>query len=165
MTEFPANNHQSASTKPRLLFANYGFHPRFDISLPPVDHSPQSVGVQQFVKTMTELQDFRQTQVCTAQDVYDESNNRCRVPAPAFQLGKKVFLSTKNIGTVRTAQKLDWKHSGPFSVKTVVSAYAYELTLPPSIMLNPVFHVSLLHPAPTNPVQGQQTPPPPYSRH
>ena len=39
--------------------------------------------------------------------------------------------------------------------------YAYELDLPPSIRIHPVFHVNLLRPAASNPVPGQHNPPPP----
>lgn len=44
----------------------------------------------------------------------------------------------------------------------MVSPYAYELDLPATIKVHPVFHVSLLSLASENPVPGQkQLPPPP----
>lgn len=161
MAEFAANNHESAATKATPFFGHYGFHPRFIHSVPPVDRLPQSLDAKAFATTMNDLQDHLRTQMRTAQDRYEESTNKSRVPAPAFQIGDKVFLSAKNIRTARLSRKLDWKRLGPYPVKKVISAYAYELDLPPSIKLHPVFHVSLLDPAPHDPVPGQLIPPPP----
>jgi hypothetical protein len=51
---------------------------------------------------------------------------------------------------------------GPFFVNRVISPYAYELTLTDSMKIHPVFHISLLELAPSEPLPGQiQTPPPP----
>lgn len=55
----------------------------------------------------------------------------------------------------RPACKLDWKPLGHSTIEHVVSPYAYELTLPPTVHLHLVFHGSLLDPAPNDPVPGQ----------
>lgn len=128
MAEFAENNHESAATKTIPFFANYGFHPRFDNSLPPKDNSSESLDAQQFTKDTMELQDFLRNQIRTAQDGYEETTNLHRTPAPVFQVGDKVFISTKNIRTARTLHKLDWKRIETFPIKTVLSADAYELT-------------------------------------
>jgi hypothetical protein len=72
-----------------------------------------------------------------------------------------VTLNARNVKTQRPSKKLDWKRLGPFPVEAIVSSHAYRLTLPDSMKVHPVFHVSLLEPAPSNPLPGQHNPPPP----
>jgi hypothetical protein len=70
--------------------------------------------------------------------------------------GDEVLLNTKNI-KVKTAgtHKLLPKWIGPFKVLQCVNEVAYKLTLPPSLKIHHVFHVSLLKPY----HQGVQPPP------
>ena len=63
-----------------------------------------------------------------------------------FQVGDKVWLDARHIKIKRPSRKLDWKKLGRFTIKRVVSKYAYELNLPASMKIHPVFHVSLLEP-------------------
>jgi hypothetical protein len=77
-----------------------------------------------------------------AQRIQEESANRNRTPAPRYHLGDKVFLSTRHILTKRPLKKFDWKRIGPYNVKRIVNPYAYELELPRSMKIHPVFHVS-----------------------
>lgn len=163
MAEFAANNQEAAATNATPFFANYGFHPRFDNGIAPTDTSPQAKDAQNFPNKMAEIQDFLLTQMLSSQATYEESTNKSRTLAPAFQIGDPVFLSTKNIRTAGISRKLDGKRIGPFPVKKVVSPYAYELSLPPSIKLHPVFHILLLDPARNTPVPGQHVPPPPVT--
>jgi hypothetical protein len=73
-------------------------------------------------------------------------------------VGDEVLLSTKNI-KVKAAgtPKLLPKWIGPFKVLQCVNEVAYKLTLPPSLKIHPVFHVSLLKPY----QQGGRVQPPP----
>lgn len=110
---------------------------------------------------MAVLHDFLRTQMLSSQAWYQTSTNKSRTPAPSYRLGDQVFLSTKNIRTARTSRKLVWKRISPFTVKVVISPYPYELDLLSNSQLHPVLHVSLLDPAPVNPVAGQRIPLPP----
>ena len=77
---------------------------------------------------------------------YDQS----RLQGPTFTKGDKVYLLRKNIKTKRPNDKLDFKKIGPFKIEGVISATNYKLSLPNNMRIHPVFHISLLEPAPKN---------------
>ena len=61
-----------------------------------------------------------------------------------FEIGEKVWLSTKNITTSRPSKKLDAKRIGPHEVIKQINPNAYRLRLPYTMKIHNVFHVSLL---------------------
>ena len=58
-------------------------------------------------------------------------------------MGSQVLLSTIHL-PVLAGQKLGQRWMDPFGVVKGVNAIAYELLLPPTLQVNPVFHASLL---------------------
>jgi hypothetical protein len=65
----------------------------------------------------------------------------------AFKVGEKVLLSSKNIKTIRSSQKLDHRYLGPFEIIKKIGTQAYQLRLPMKYSrIHDVFHVSLLEP-------------------
>ncbi|KAG0158110.1 hypothetical protein PDIDSM_5623 [Penicillium digitatum] len=137
LAEFTANSHYSESTRVSPFYANYGFHPA------------------------SELTEYVRAEILSAQARYEEQTNRHRAPARRYRPGQLVWLNARNIRTLRPQKKLDWKNLGPFKVLEAISAHAYKLELPASMKIHPVFNVSLLQPAATNPVNGQVTEPAP----
>lgn len=65
-----------------------------------------------------------------------------------FQVGDRVLLSTENLRSslLVGASKLLSKYIGPYTIKRVISRTAYELDLPPTMRMHPVFHIHLLKP-------------------
>jgi hypothetical protein len=64
-----------------------------------------------------------------------------------FEVADQVLLSTENLRErMLGAPKLLERFIGPFAVKRVISPTAYELDLPSSMRVHPVFHVHLLRP-------------------
>ncbi|KAH0604613.1 uncharacterized protein H6S33_006281 [Morchella sextelata] len=59
------------------------------------------------------------------------------------------------------SKKFNSKLIEPYSVKQIINPYTYELELPRSMKIHPVFHVLLLSPEANNPLPGQQQLPPP----
>ena len=58
--------------------------------------------------------------------------------------GDKVYLLRKNIATKRLSHKLDHKKLGPFRIVKVKGPVNFQLVLPRTINIYPVFHISLL---------------------
>jgi hypothetical protein len=82
------------------------------------------------------------------------------MPAPSYLPGDKVWLNTRNLCTNRPSRKLNNRRHGPFTVIKEVRKYAYQLDLPATMDVHPVFHVSLLEPTQGDPLPGQYLPPP-----
>jgi hypothetical protein len=76
--------------------------------------------------------------------------NKKRLKGPIFKKEDKVYLLRRNIKTSRPSDKLDYKKLGPFKVEETISTTNYRLSLPKTMKIHPVFHISLLEPAPAN---------------
>jgi hypothetical protein len=162
LAEFAANTTFSEATRMSPFFANYGFHPTmgFEPSVPVT--RPPARDADRFARHMQAIIDFARAEILSAQARYQEQTDRRRQPARQFRVGQLVWLDARNIKTLRPQKKLDWKNLGPFRIAQVISPHAYQLDLPASMRIHPVFNVNLLRPAAENPVPGQiQDPPPP----
>lgn len=161
LAEFASNSVRSEATGVSPFFANYGFHPRMGFEPVQPANRPAARDAEEFAKKMQEIVNYVRTQIHAAQAHYEEQTNRRRQPARRYQVGQPVWLDARNIRTLRPQKKLDWKYLGPFHIKKVVSPHAYELELPASIRIHPVFNVSLLRPVAEDMIPGQRQPEPP----
>jgi hypothetical protein len=65
----------------------------------------------------------------------------------SFVVGDRVLLATANlklIGEAKRARKFTERYIGPFRVKRVINANAYELELPPGMKIHPTINISQL---------------------
>ncbi|KAI1002663.1 hypothetical protein K3495_g5534 [Podosphaera aphanis] len=98
----------------------------------------------------------------TARTNQEESASNNRTLAPAYRVGDKVFLSTRNIDSARPCKKLDSKFIGECRVVEVVNPHSYRIELPlENGLIHDVSHTSLLLPSADNPLPSQVNKPPP----
>ncbi|XP_061695281.1 uncharacterized protein LOC133510861 [Syngnathoides biaculeatus] len=84
--------------------------------------------------------------------------------APAFKVGQRIWLSTKDLLLRTESCKLAPRFVGPFPITKIVNPVAVSLKLPRSMRVHPTFHVSWLRstrPSPLVPPQPSSSPTPP----
>jgi hypothetical protein len=160
MAEFAANNHVSETTRFSPFFANYGLNPKIDFEPDLRVDNPEENKAHTLADHLSEIHDLIKSEMSFAQDRQQEYADQHRLPAPAYRLGDSVWLNGWNLRTNHPSRKLDDKYYGPFPVIKEVGKYAYELNLPATMDVHPVFHVSLLEPVRDDPFPSQVTAPP-----
>ena len=143
LAEFAYNNTIQDSTKQTSFFANYGHHPRFDqFQL----STSKNLAIEDLATRLLEIQKDMKIKLLEAQECQKRNADKSRKQHPPIRVGDKVWLLRRNLKTHRPSNKLDYRHLGPFSIIKRVNEVAYQLELPPSMKIHPVFHVSLLEP-------------------
>jgi RNase H-like domain found in reverse transcriptase/Reverse transcriptase (RNA-dependent DNA polymerase)/Integrase zinc binding domain/Chromo (CHRromatin Organisation MOdifier) domain len=127
------------------FYANYGLHPN-------VAGEPRGlVGLAD--KAKVKVDDIKDMHKKLSYDIEWLSQrtahyyNKRRLEGPRLTVGDKVWLLRRNIKTTRPSDKLDHKKFGPFEIVRNIKGIAYELKLPTTMKIHPVFHISLLEPA------------------
>uniref|UniRef100_A0A8C5FL38 Gypsy retrotransposon integrase-like protein 1 n=1 Tax=Gadus morhua TaxID=8049 RepID=A0A8C5FL38_GADMO len=87
--------------------------------------------------------------------------DRHRTPAPDYQMGQSVWLSSRDLPLQTECKKLTPKYIGPYVISGIINPCAIKLKLPPALNVHPVFHVSLLKPVSASILNPPSEPPPP----
>jgi RNase H-like domain found in reverse transcriptase/Reverse transcriptase (RNA-dependent DNA polymerase)/Integrase zinc binding domain/Integrase core domain len=153
--------HSSIGMSPYQLL--YGKEPRnsWDWNLPTPTNPREKLNFEEariVAERMKKAWELAQSNMGKAQARMINSTNPHRRP-PDWEVGDKVYLSTKNLKTLRPSRKLADKWQGPFEVLEKVG-YSYRLRLPPGSSLHDVFAPELLSKDPDNPLPGQESPKP-----
>jgi Chromo (CHRromatin Organisation MOdifier) domain/Integrase core domain len=159
IAEFAHNNAYHSSIGMTPFYANYGYHPRLELTL----HESAVPQANDWSRKVRESHLLAAENIKKALATHAKYANRLRTEAPPFRPGDKVWLLRRNISTERPSIKLDAKRLGPFTIHKEISRSAFRLDLPPSMKIHPTFHVSLLEPFVPNTLSSrqQEEPPPP----
>nr|XP_057928430.1 uncharacterized protein LOC131129193 [Doryrhamphus excisus] len=87
--------------------------------------------------------------------------NRHRTPAPCYQVGQEVWLSSRDLPLAVDSRKLGPRFVGPYPITRIINRVTVKLCLPDSMKCNPVFHVSRIKPVTSCPLSLSEVPPPP----
>ncbi|MBW0534063.1 hypothetical protein O181_073778 [Austropuccinia psidii MF-1] len=158
LAKFAYNNSDHSLMKQLPFFTVYGRDPQFDsVNLtqdtPSGKLSTKIQSVQQDVKREVEF----------AINRFKRYADKSRASPPVFNPGDMVWLSLKNIKSIRPTKKLSVRWLSPFPILQKVSTHAYHLKLPSQWKsIHPLFHISLLEPVETSTIPNRhQKPPPP----
>ena len=145
MAELAYNNsyHDSIGMSP--LFAvtgqNAEIEPVEHASATPVTNPPEAGRIKSHIDN---IYNQLQKHLSKAQRRYKEAADSHRSEEPLYSVNEQVLVSTKNIRTERPTKKLDWVYVGPYRIKRQINAVTYEVDLPQTSHIHPVFHVKLL---------------------
>ena len=146
LAEFAYNSSVTDTTKVSPFFANYGYdlNAYHEAQTSSVDNQLARVQTDEIKKLHKELAEELQF-IATKSALYYNSKHS---QEPTLKEGDRVYLLRRNIKTKRPSDKLDHKKLGPFKIKKTKGRLNYELALPKTMNIFPVFHISLLEPAP-----------------
>jgi hypothetical protein len=125
------------------FYANYGFNPSTVPEPKQGNKVPAAMDVGRLRSLHKELSRDIEWLAKRAAIYY----NKKRLEGPRLREGDKVYLLRRNVKTTRPSDKLDHKKFGPLRIKRNIRDVNFELLLPKSMKIHPVFHISLLEPA------------------
>ena len=159
IAEFALNNRVHSATGHSPFFMLTGYHPSAMARSGPMSTVPAA---EKRLSLLEEVRRDCQASLELAAERMKRYYDRQVQEAPIFQPGDKVWLDARNLKIRQPSRKLSPKRLGPYKVIRRTGDLDYELKLPPSVPVHPVFHVSLISPYKNSPIPGRMpTEPPP----
>jgi len=163
MIEFSDNNNVSSASNLSPFYLNKGFHPRMSFSPDTTSYNSTRerlliTKAEDITKRMEEMLEYGRSQLLESQTKMKAQADKSRTDVE-FNIGDKVWVSSKDIQTARPSQTLEDKLFGPYRIIKKVGT-SYRLELPSSMKRTSSFHASKLHLDPNDPLPGQYIPPP-----
>ncbi|KAL2089240.1 hypothetical protein ACEWY4_016139 [Coilia grayii] len=115
---------------------------------PPLFPSEPSnvVGVEDWYRESVRVWSTAHCQLQRAVRRYQHHADVWRGPTPSYEVGQKVWLSTRDIRLRLPSKKLSPQYIAPFEILQQVNPVTFKLRLPTHYRIHPTFHVSLLKP-------------------
>src|SRR5450755_3322308 len=142
------NSTSTSTTGISPFFANYKYNPSASLKARRIVKVAEKAKV-----TVKKLKNLHQELTRDIKWISLQSSlyyNSKRLEGPRLREGDQVYLLRRNIKTTRLSDKLDHKKLGPFKIIRNIKGVSFELQLPPTMRIYPVFHISLLEPADPN---------------
>jgi hypothetical protein len=147
---FALNNSRHSSTGVTPFYLNYGRHPRTPLRTWMDVVGGRVPAACDFRQRIAEALTQAKACLLKSQAQMKAAADRKRRPAPTYEVGQEVLLSTKNLAFKgfkhAHAKKLLPRFVGPFKVEALVGKAAVKLSLLKNMGIHPVFHVSLVKP-------------------
>jgi hypothetical protein len=148
----------ATSTGVSPFFLTHGYHPNLgdSIQLPEAPATPRSPAQSAAAKLqqIKECVEFTQSTIAYAQQRQQEIHDKHRDPAPAYQVGDKVWLDMRNVRLPDGRKRKFTRVHEQFRVTEVIGNNAYRLDTPKGI--HNVFNTSLMRPVAQDPFPSQQ---------
>uniref|UniRef100_A0A3P9KUB3 Gypsy retrotransposon integrase-like protein 1 n=1 Tax=Oryzias latipes TaxID=8090 RepID=A0A3P9KUB3_ORYLA len=154
--EFAHNSLPSSATRLSPFQIVYGYQPPLFCSQE-VSVASAHVSVRRCQRTWRQA---RRVLLRTVEG-YCKAANKRRTPAPAYQVGQKVWLSTADLPLRVENKKLAPRFIGPFPITKVVNPVAVWLRLSRPLCVHPTFHMSKVKPVCSSPLVPPAHSPPP----
>jgi len=145
--EFETNSAVNESTRLSPFEATKGYVPKAGFEPPapiahrlPHKHKTDAQKADALVKRVLSMQAELKEQLKWSQALMKLHADKTRLPAPMMREGDLVMVDARFIKTQRPNQSLDHKNEGPFCVKRIINDHSYELELPETMKVFPVFY-------------------------
>jgi hypothetical protein len=147
--ELAYNNSTHSSTGFSPFYLNYGQHPSLPLTVAvskelESDAVPNNATAEQMLEQLFSDLKLAEKNVTRAQQKQEQYTNQHRQHIQ-YKEGDRVLLSTNDIRWKgKVTPKLSPRYIGPFVIAKVLSPLNYQLNLPSSLPVHPVFHISKL---------------------
>jgi hypothetical protein len=97
IVEFCYNNMQSETTRVTPFYANYGYHPYFELDLGSISSRPPELS--EYIIALNNLHADLRAEIAYVQAAHVEQANRRHYPDPILEVGDRVWLCWKYLKT------------------------------------------------------------------